>query len=108
VAGGVGSGTFTDAFQVFNNQATTIAGFEDTAIPSDLLDITNAAFGSYNLSTSIGPITGPGSVNPLSSFPTTAGPLIITELTTNVTFTANVSGVRAVPFHPLSHFSSLA
>ena len=55
------SGTFTDAFEVFDNQTTTIAGFEDFA-SSDLLDIMNAAFGSYDLSTSTGPIIGPGSV----------------------------------------------
>ena len=96
---GVGSGAFTDAFEVINNQTTTIAGFEDFA-SSDLLDIMNPAFASYDLSTSTGPITGPGSVNPGIFFPTNAGLLNLTGLTTNVTFTANVSGVSAVPIPP--------
>jgi hypothetical protein len=92
---GSSSGTFTDAIVVFA-QANDNAGFEDLAV-ADILDTHNVAFGTYNLSTSIGPLTGDfGLINPGFSFPTTAGALIINSLVTNPTFTA-AAGATATP-----------
>ena len=90
--GGVGAGTFTNPFHVFDNQTTNAAGFSDNS-PLDLLFTTNAAFASHALSTSIGPITGSSSINSGASFPTTAGALVINSVGTTATFTATVSAV---------------
>jgi hypothetical protein len=89
---GVGSGTFTDAIQVFqasNGAAPPGVGFNDSAAGGDILDTLNAAFGSYALSTSIGPITG-SSVIVSGTSPTSVGALILTSAG-NATFTAVVT-----------------
>ena len=93
---GVGSGTFTDTFEVFDNQGAAVAGFEDIAQPANLLDTANNAFATYNLSTSIGPLTGSSLINPGFSFPTTAGALILNSAG-DATFTAVVTPVVPLP-----------
>jgi hypothetical protein len=90
------SGTFTDAFEVFDNQTSSpvpSAGFHDLANGQDILDTFNAAFASYALLTSIGPITGSSFKATGVSFPTSAGTLIITSPATSgtATFTAVVT-----------------
>jgi hypothetical protein len=92
------SGTFTDPIQVFDSQIfspTPSAGFHDIANGQDILDTFNAAFASYALSTSIGPITGSSFKATGVSFPTSAGTLVFTSPATagNATFTATVSAV---------------
>ena len=52
---GIGNGTFTDPFFVFDNQSNSVAGFSDTNI-EDILDLSNVAFASYDLKSSIGPL----------------------------------------------------
>src|SRR5262249_31601432 len=85
---GDGSGTFTDAIQVFDNHAQAAAGFDDITLgqPS-ILDTFNSAFATYNLTTAIGPITGSSFINPGLAFATTAGALVI-NTSGNSTFTA--------------------
>jgi len=88
---GDGSGTFTDAIQVFDNPTfspTAAAGFDDITLgqPS-ILDTFDSAFGAYNLTTAIGPITGPPFINPGLAFATTAGALVL-NTSGNSTFTA--------------------
>jgi hypothetical protein len=92
--GGVGSGTFTDAFHVFSNQTGVVAGFSDSAV-TDVLDTLNAAFASYDLSTSIGPLTGP-SFHGTGPFPTSAGPLILSAAG-NATWASAVPIPSALP-----------
>jgi hypothetical protein len=72
----VGNGRFTDAIFVFDTSGA--AGFTDETHLGDILDTLNAAFASYDLSTSIGPITGP-SLHGTNPFLTTAGTLSITS-----------------------------
>ena len=93
--GGVGSGTFTDAMRVFNAQNTTTAGFNDT-VSSDVLNTTNAAFATYALSTSIGPVTGSSFISGLGFPVSTGGNLTITSAG-NATFTAVVTPVVPLP-----------
>jgi hypothetical protein len=60
---GVESGSFTDDIQVFANQSSGIAGFGDNTSGFALLFTNNPALASYNLSTGIGPVTGPSIFN---------------------------------------------
>src|SRR5271166_559537 len=52
---GIGAGTFTDPFNVFDNQNIAVAGFTDDAI-EDILDLSNTAFATYDLKSAIGPL----------------------------------------------------
>jgi hypothetical protein len=52
---GVGSGTFTDPFYVFDNQNVSVAGFTDVNI-EDIVDLSNSAFATYDLKSAIGPL----------------------------------------------------
>lgn len=104
---GFGTGTFTDLVGVVVNQTNTegIPGEPDTGISgagfSDftsnflILWTEDPAFASWDLSTDIGPLTGPGfcNCNPIAniSFPTTLGLLHISA--TDPTFTADVAAV---------------
>ena len=75
---GTGSGSLTGPYHAFDNQSAEAAGFTNETILGSLLFIFGpAAFGSYALSTSIGPITDDAMWNPGVSFPSTAGALII-------------------------------
>jgi hypothetical protein len=100
--GGVGSGTFTDAFRVFDLQDPVfggIFGFTDLGPIQDPLDTVNAAFLTYAVSTPIGPITGAShlSTNNIFPFPTSVGPLVITSATGNGTVTAVTPLPAALP-----------
>jgi hypothetical protein len=95
---GDGSGTFTDAIQTFVNQTflpTPAAGFDDATLgqPS-ILDTFSATFATYDLTTAIGPITGPPFINPGVGFATTAGTLVL-NIAGNSTFTATTGVVPA-------------
>jgi hypothetical protein len=58
---GIGMGTFTDLFNVFDYQNTGasygVLGFTDASIGGvDIVDLANPAFATYNLKSSIGPL----------------------------------------------------
>jgi hypothetical protein len=89
---GVGGGTFTDTTSVVANPGSTRAGFSDITADSLIFFTTdNPAFSSFDLSTSIGPITGSPVFN-VTLQGTTVGPLLI-ESSGDATFTAVASGV---------------
>ena len=96
------SGTFTDPIEVFDSQvgSNPSVGFHDNANSQDILDTFNAAFASYALSTSIGPITGSSFIATGISFPTSAGALAFSSAG-NATFTATVSAVPLPAALPL-------
>jgi hypothetical protein len=94
---GVGNGVFPST--VFDNQPNAIAGFIDEASNGDILDTLNAAFASYDLSTSIGPITGPSITG--GNFLTSAGLLHISSAG-DATFTATVPLPGALPLFATS------
>jgi len=101
---GFGSGAFTDLVGVAVNQTNTGgipgepetgisgAGFSDFTSNFLILWTLGPAFSTWDLSTDIGPLTGPGfcNCNPIAdiSFPTTLGPLHVSA--TDPTFTADV------------------
>jgi hypothetical protein len=77
---------------VFVNQTDSTAGIETFA---RILTVQNSALANYNLTTSIGPLTGTAAGVLDTSFSTSAGFLIITSLASTGTFQATVS--TAVP-----------
>lgn len=78
-----GFGTFAllGSVQVFDDQPTQSAGITDLATFGDILDASNSAFGTYALTTAIGPIIDnigpPGVPNPGTAFGTSGGALIL-------------------------------
>lgn len=82
--GGVGSGEFTDPSMGVQAQyglgAFDYAGFVDFTVDSGLLLTYSAAFGGYELKTTIGPIVGPVYFDPSAIYGTTLGPLHITSI----------------------------
>jgi hypothetical protein len=52
---GIGSGTFTNLFHVFDNTGNSVAGFSAQGI-EDIVDLSNPAFGTYDLKSPIGPL----------------------------------------------------
>ena len=85
---GVGTGTFTDPFNVFVNQGVAVAGFTDDAM-EDILDLSNSAFSTYDLKSAIGPLyssyffvdTGP-------ALGSTLGTIVLDSTSGTPTFTA--------------------
>jgi hypothetical protein len=84
---GVGSTVFTDDVEVFVNQLTPIVGFADNTVGASILDTIDSAFGSYALTTPIGPITDTALLSP-GTFGTGLGGLTITAVRVNSTFSA--------------------
>jgi hypothetical protein len=75
---GIGTATFTDTMEVFSSQGTHAAGIEEVSI-GDVLDVYNAAFGTYALNAAIGPLSGNPGGNPTFSFPTSLGAFILSS-----------------------------
>ena len=89
ITGGVGSGTFTNSTFVLSNNSGIIGGFSDATGNAAILLTTNAAFGTYDLSTSLSPVSGTATTNQGRQNPTTAGPLVF-NFNTTATFSADV------------------
>jgi hypothetical protein len=90
---GVGSGTFTDAIDLFVNQGNSIAGISDYSRGgTDFLDIDDDTFSTYDFGTDIGPIFVAGSVgDSQGAVGTTLGALDFRDATDG-TFTASPDG----------------
>jgi hypothetical protein len=87
--------TLTPPVDVFVNQTDDTAGIETFAT---ILTIQSSGLASYELATSIGPLSGTaGGVVNNASFATSAGPLIITSFAATGTFQATVSTVVPEP-----------
>jgi hypothetical protein len=99
IVGGAGAGTFTNNIMVFSDQIAAAAGFFDRSLGRSgetILRTTDAAFATYALATSIGPITGSSLFPSGVSFATTAGGLIINSAG-DATFTAVVTPAVPLP-----------
>jgi hypothetical protein len=94
---GVGSGTFTDPFDVFDNQGNAVAGFTDTAI-EDIVDLSNPAFATYDLKSSIGPLDSTFFfVDTGASLGSTLGTIVLNSTSGTPTFTATAGGTTPEP-----------
>jgi hypothetical protein len=69
---GLGTATFTIPTQTFDNHFTGIVGINAPNQVIDIFDISNPAFSSYDLSSSLGPVAGTASASPIA-FETTVG-----------------------------------
>lgn len=93
---GFSTATFVTATQVFDAQGFPAAGFERAVNGLDLLDLSDTAFATYSLATSIGPIfvANPFAVNQFSCnhgcVVTTQGNLNFSSIV-NVTFNATAT-----------------
>lgn len=86
---GIGTATFTDSsVGAFVNQSRNAAGIADNN--GSILDTFNSGFGSYNLSTPLGPLSGSPFIRPDLTFPTTLGGLRLGDAGPS-TFTASTS-----------------
>ncbi len=95
---GVGSATFTDAqMWAFDNQSLSVAGISDITKNLLIVDTSNGAFASYDLLSSIGPLSGTAGLNSGAAFPTTVGDFVLTSIARNTSsFSADVAAA-AVP-----------
>lgn len=95
---GVGAGTFLAANNnlaqgvVVNQNGPGAAGMSVFRLPNGnvgdgILFTESAVFNTYNITESVGPITGPGNVDNFA-FPTSAGSFILNSVAGNSTFTA--------------------
>lgn len=94
-----GLGTFgvTDALRLFVNQGVPDVGVTDLTADDALLFTTSAAAASYDLTTSIGSITGaPVYLAPYSSVGTSGGAFTLAGVSGAATFQAEI-GAGAVP-----------
>jgi hypothetical protein len=88
---GVGTDTFTDQIVLVSNQSFQAIGLGDVSINQAIL-FAGTPPGSYDLSTSFGPVTGRPIFNPGTPFNTTAGVFGLNVAST-VTYQATVGNV---------------
>ena len=91
----VGSATLSVQGEVIDVQSTSnnFAGFATVLPSNNLLETGNSAFASYDLTTDIGPITGPGFFD-LAAFATSSGTFGLLSIG-DTTFTATTTPVPA-------------
>ncbi|MBV8706446.1 MAG: hypothetical protein JO028_04605 [Acidobacteriaceae bacterium] len=75
---GVGTASFTDTLAVFDHQLEQAFGIVDLSAGSDVLDLQNPAFATYDLRTSLGSVSSPSFVNAGETFNTTRGGFSLT------------------------------
>jgi hypothetical protein len=81
---GIGTATFTGPVFTFVNTGIGQAGMDSGTIANpgtDILDVNNSAFKTYDLKTSIGPVSGPPNTEAGQSYATTDGNLIFNAFT---------------------------
>jgi hypothetical protein len=88
------SATFTNTTFTVSNNGLGSVGFSDATLNRLILFDNDSSFSTYDLTTSIGPITGFATFNPGQSFPTTGGAFILNSVG-SPTFAATTSAVPA-------------
>src|ERR1700730_2154251 len=93
----IGTATITEGVDIFDNQSGAGLGFQRDQNRGDLLDVTNLAFATYRLATSLGPISGltPFALNQFTALASTLGAITISS-SGPVTFSA-AAAVTPVP-----------
>jgi hypothetical protein len=89
---GIGTATVADSVWIFDNQQTSGLGIGRDG-PGDLLDVHDAAFATYALATSLGPISGltATALNQFTDLASTRGPITLSS-SGPVTFQASPGG----------------
>ena len=100
---GIGTASFTDSLAAFDNPTYGVAGIIDSnsffGLGADVLDTTDPAFGTYDLTTNIGPITDSSTINPddgtcVFCYATSDGNFVLTSQDSG---TSTFSASTAVP-----------
>jgi hypothetical protein len=98
---GVGFGTITPTnpnannpyrMGVVDNQGSQVAGMSDFGLGFLILFTSSPAFAAWNITTPIGPVTGPALFTSGQAFPTSFGSFVLTSVATS-TFTATIAAV---------------
>jgi hypothetical protein len=79
---GLGLATFTNPTLNVDNQIPSLVGFSDPTQDRAILFVNNPAFGTYNLGTPLGPLTGPPTFNFDTPFATTSGNFSLSSVST--------------------------
>jgi hypothetical protein len=87
---GIGTATFTDSVGVVDNQRVKGTVISDFTNHLSILGTVNDVFATYDLKTSIGPVSGTSSGNPGRSYNTNLGALTFDSFGPTSTFTATV------------------
>jgi hypothetical protein len=99
--GGLGTFLFTTGTRFFVNNLSSTPGFSRAgSLGADLIDgPSNSAFSSWDMLTSIGPITGVGGILQwtLSPVLTSGGTLVLDNASAGITFSAQVSSTTPEP-----------
>jgi hypothetical protein len=93
---GIGTASFTDSLAAFDTSIFGAAGILDSSLGPyglDVLDTIDPTFGTYDLTTDVGPISGFSLFNADSGFATTDGNFVLTSDSGTSTFSA----LTAVP-----------
>jgi|NGEPerStandDraft_6_1074524.scaffolds.fasta_scaffold91077_2 hypothetical protein len=95
---GIGAGAFTDRFGVFDNQNNALAGFNDSNIQEDIVDLSNSAFFTYDLKSAIGPLDSTFRfVDTGQRLGSTLGIVILDSVSGTPTFAATTQGTTPEP-----------
>jgi hypothetical protein len=88
--GEIGKGT-SDFWSVFDNQTTAVAGFSQ-AVVSDVVDLSNPAFASYDLKNAIGPLdTTYDFTSTGTAIRSSLGPIVFDSFSGTPTFQAAIT-----------------
>ena len=85
---GLGTATFLDSIYAFDNQGAIAAGIGDSTAQGSILDTYHSAFGSYDLTTAIGPLSGGSFYRNYLGYSTNLGVLSFSAMSSSSTFTA--------------------
>ena len=91
---GIGTASFTDSLAVFDDPTFGSAGILDSSLGPfglDVLDTIDPTFGTYDLTTDVGPITGSSLFNADNGFATTDGSFVLTSESGASTFSATTA-----------------
>jgi len=91
---GIGTASFTDSLAAFDSPIFGSAGILDSSLGlfgSDVLDTMDPTFGTYDLTTDVGPITGFSLFNADNGFATTDGSFVLTSDSGTSTFSATTA-----------------
>jgi hypothetical protein len=94
---GIGTFAFNDTVQVVDNGAGPVAGFGDNSNKLAILFDQAAPFSSYNLASSIGPISGTSIFNFGASFGTAGGSLVLSGVSSDSFHAVDMSTTIPVP-----------
>jgi hypothetical protein len=85
-----GTASFTDSLAVFDSPFFSSAGITDASVGLDVLDTFDPTFGTYDLTTDIGPITNSSDPS-FNGFATTDGSFVLTSESGASTFSASTA-----------------